>query len=89
MKWHLDFNIPPFPFEIHYQDKIFAIGSCFAENLSQWLEERHFNVLSNPSGALFNPMSILSTLNACVHFPKYTNEKFIFFDKQDNCYKSF
>jgi len=89
MKWHLDFNIPQFPFEIHYQDKIFAIGSCFAENLSQWLEERHFNVLSNPSGVLFNPMSILSTLNACMYFPKYTNEKFIFFDKQDNCYKSF
>ena len=44
--------------EITYQDKIFLLGSCFTENISQKMREAYFQVSSNPFGILYNPLSI-------------------------------
>lgn len=43
---------------IDYTSTIFFIGSCFSENISKLLSQRKFSVLSNPSGILFDPLSI-------------------------------
>ncbi len=80
MKWHLDFNIPTYPFVIEHHHKIFTIGSCFAENLSEWLKERYFNVFSNPNGVLFNPISIFININNLLDDPTFFDEKFLFYD---------
>jgi lysophospholipase L1-like esterase len=42
------------------------IGSCFAENIGNYLQNHRFNALINPSGILFNPMSIYHTLMNCL-----------------------
>ncbi len=87
MKWHLNFEVKKYPFEIHFTDKIFLIGSCFAENLSEWLRVRKFNVVANPNGILFNPMSILITLKDILDKPNFLEERYLFQD--GNFYKSF
>ena len=42
--------------------KIFALGSCFAENISERLSRAKFSIESNPFGVLFNPFSIANAI---------------------------
>ena len=48
--------------EITYQDKILMLGSCFTENISQKLREAYFQVSVNPTGILYNPLSIAQSI---------------------------
>ena len=50
--------------KIDYRTKIFAVGSCFAQNIAQKLLNNKFKVDLCPTGILFNPASIASTLMA-------------------------
>ena len=54
-------------FDITYNDKLIFIGSCFADNIGLKMKEYKFDVLTNPFGVLYNPMSIAS---ACWQLPK-------------------
>lgn len=64
MKFHLNYTPEKFGFEISHQDPCFLIGSCFAENISKKMQEQGFSVFSNPNGILFNPQSLLQSLEA-------------------------
>ncbi len=86
MKWHLDCDIPKYSLKIDYSNRIVLFGSCFAENLFDWLKERHFNVYANPNGILFNPKSIYQTVKQAIETPNIFNEDLIF--EKDNVYKS-
>ena len=43
--------------KIDLNDKIFLLGSCFSENVSQLLSQRKFQIMSNPFGILFDILS--------------------------------
>ncbi|MDE6207614.1 MAG: GSCFA domain-containing protein [Muribaculaceae bacterium] len=43
---------------ISHSDRILCLGSCFADEAGRRLEQDGFNVLVNPFGALYNPLSI-------------------------------
>lgn len=47
---------------ISYNDKILMIGSCFSDNIGSWLSDYGFNVCVNPFGTLYNPLSVLQSL---------------------------
>ena len=47
---------------LEYGAKIFALGSCFAENMAERLSRAKFTITSNPFGVLFNPYSIAGTI---------------------------
>jgi len=77
--------------EINHQDKIALIGSCFSENIAIKLKERKFNVLSNPYGILFNPLSIFTAITEIIQLKTYTkndlgkhNELFYSFNHHSN-----
>lgn len=55
----------PFSRKIKYGDNLFLIGSCFTEEVGNKLNKNKFRVLQNPSGILFNPVSISETIAAC------------------------
>jgi hypothetical protein len=57
-------EIDPVPFDnpVEHHHRIITLGSCFADNISAYLEKYRFRVLSNPFGVLFNPVSILNSL---------------------------
>ncbi len=43
---------------ISYEDRILVLGSCFADNIGQKLVQAGFDVMVNPFGTLYNPMSL-------------------------------
>ena len=54
------------PNKINLKDQILSLGSCFAQNIGQKLQEYKFEVNVNPFGTLFNPMSIFKLINQAV-----------------------
>jgi hypothetical protein len=43
---------------LSYKDRIFVMGSCFAENIGSKLDDSGFRVMLNPYGVLYNPSSV-------------------------------
>lgn len=62
MQFHLDYTPKKPGFAIKHGKRIFLIGSCFSTHISSLLSEYRFNVLSNPHGIVFNPLSIRTSL---------------------------
>ncbi|MBS1689974.1 MAG: GSCFA domain-containing protein [Bacteroidetes bacterium] len=74
MQLNLTLDIPPLPRPITYTDNILLIGSCFTEHMSDRLGQHKFNVLSNPNGILFNPLSVSLSLNSYMDRKMYTEQ---------------
>lgn len=62
MNFHLSFPIPPIRPGIHYSDKLLFMGSCFAENIGERMQNYKFSSIINPHGVLYNPSSIAVAL---------------------------
>ena len=63
MKYFTHIDIKPLPRQIDYSSRIVSLGSCFASNIALKLRDAKFNILASPTGILFNPESIASTIN--------------------------
>ena len=48
---------------IGYENRILALGSCFAEHIAGALAAAKFRTTINPTGILFNPLSVAAALN--------------------------
>lgn len=55
-------EITPSEIKITYEDKILALGSCFAENMGKKMQDLYFDSEINPFGVLYNPVSIKNSL---------------------------
>ena len=62
MKFRTEISLQPLAEGIDHSAKIFALGSCFAERVSERLKRAKFSVTTNPFGVLFNPLSIASAI---------------------------
>lgn len=62
MKFHYEFPIKKINQPISHHHAVLMIGSCFTENIGQLLKANHFNVLENPNGILFNPISVAESI---------------------------
>ena len=62
MKFRTEIEITKFAEGIDHTQKVFALGSCFAENISERLKRAKFSVTTNPFGVLFNPFSIANAI---------------------------
>jgi len=47
---------------ISYQDRMMMLGSCFTDNIGRQLADFGFDVCVNPFGTLYNPISILQSV---------------------------
>ena len=54
--------VPQMPFKIDYSTGIVSLGSCFADEIGERLQEGDFHVEMNPFGALYNPASIAAAV---------------------------
>ena len=63
MKFRTEIEIAPIADGIDHTKKVFALGSCFAERVSERLKRAKFSVTTNPFGVLFNPLSIASAID--------------------------
>lgn len=57
-------DIPASDLRIDYKSNLVFIGSCFADNISAQFTARKFNVLANPFGTVYNPVSLESQIKA-------------------------
>jgi lipoprotein len=56
------FDIPPF-------ECILLVGSCFAQNMGKRFVDAQFRATVNPYGVMYNPASILHTVERCGESP--------------------
>ncbi len=62
------------PYTIGYDSNIMMIGSCFTENIGFWLKENLFDIVFNPTGIMYNPVSVFETLNRIMKNKEFTHE---------------
>jgi hypothetical protein len=72
MQFQLNLDIKKFSPLIQHTDKMMLMGSCFTEHIGEFLEEHKWNVLQNPNGILFNPVSVAAALNSYMDKQPYT-----------------
>lgn len=63
MKLRSTFTVPPFEPKITLASKLFTMGSCFSTMIGEKLSQRKFNILNNPFGTVFNPVSLMDLLH--------------------------
>ena len=65
------FNIDPSEKKITYDDPVIFIGSCFATSIGRQFETGHLPVIINPSGTVYNPVSVCNTLDTIINRVPY------------------
>lgn len=48
--------------QLSVNEQVITLGSCFADNMGKKMEELGINVLSNPFGTIYNPVSICNSV---------------------------
>ena len=64
MDFFTKIDIPAADWQIDYNSRLAFFGSCFADNISAQFASRKFNVLANPFGTVYNPLSIAMQIKA-------------------------
>ncbi len=81
MQLSLKLDIPPLKQPITYQDKLLLTGSCFTEHISDRLQQFKFNVVSNPNGILFNPLSVADSLDSYMEGREYDKDDLFYLNE--------
>ncbi len=64
--WKTDLLVTP-SHPMHVSDPVVTVGSCFADVVGNYLTDNKFNVLSNPFGTVYNPLSIHRLVAMIIH----------------------
>lgn len=62
MIFRTEVPIPKPGFSIRPNERMLFVGSCFADNIGQRFADNHFPVVVNPFGVMYNPASVLHTV---------------------------
>ncbi|MBU3676287.1 MAG: GSCFA domain-containing protein [Chitinophagaceae bacterium] len=81
MQFQLPIHIPPFEPRIEHHEGIMLMGSCFTEQMGQYLEKSGFRVLQNSHGILFNPLSLARALRDVLQQRQYTASDLFFLNE--------
>jgi len=61
--------------KISYDTSFLMLGSCFAENLGEWLRQLKFNVMVNPFGIVYHPAPAAYQLERIITGKSYTDNE--------------
>lgn len=78
MEFRLALKVPPWSENIDIRHNILLVGSCFTDHMSARLARYKWNILENPHGILFNPLSILHAIERYVSGQPYTSKDLFF-----------
>lgn len=67
MEFRTIVDIPESPWKIGPCERMLFIGSCFADNIGKRFTEEKFRAVVNPYGVMYNPASILHTVQRLIH----------------------
>ena len=63
MKWRTEIEIPKSRWQIEPDNRILLVGSCFTDSIGQKMQAHGLHAPTNPTGVLYNPLSIVQSLN--------------------------
>ena len=78
MKFRTEIEIERSDLRISHHTKMLVMGSCFAQNIGTKLCESKFDVLLNPFGILYNPISIAQAIEYLIEKKQWTEDDFFF-----------
>lgn len=62
MIFRTEVSIPRADFFVRPNERMLFVGSCFADNIGRRFVDNHFPVTVNPFGVMYNPASVLHTV---------------------------
>ena len=74
MSFFTEIQILEFPSQMDYSKSMMLFGSCFSENIGQKLIDLKFDVDMNPFGILYNPESIVISLQILLEKRTFTED---------------
>ncbi len=77
MEFTTKVNIQKSPFDITHNDKLLLLGSCFTENIGNYLNRFQFKTSINPFGIIYNPLSIFNSLEKVINNNLYQENNLI------------
>lgn len=80
MKFRTEINPDPSPFRISHETPIMLIGSCFSDNIGMKLSQLLFPARINPFGVVYNPLSVIKSIDNILNKRSYTEKDLFFFD---------
>ncbi|TKK66115.1 GSCFA domain-containing protein [Ilyomonas limi] len=81
MQFQIPIQIKPLTEPITYRDKLLLIGSCFTEHIGNYLSDVKFQVLQNPNGILFDPLSVCGSIISYIDNKQYTDEDLFYLNE--------
>lgn len=78
MEFKTTLNFKKEDFSISYQDPILLIGSCFIEHIGKKLSSLKFSTCVNPTGVVYNPISIQKTIEILLNNRRFTKQDLFF-----------
>ena len=70
MEFRTIVDVGQFGFQIQPCEEILFVGSCFADEIGSRFRDNGFPVTLNPFGVMYNPASILHTVERCESVPR-------------------
>ena len=64
MKFRTEIEPSPARATLGYENRLLTLGSCFAVTIAERLARAKFHITANPSGILFNPLSIAAAIDS-------------------------
>ncbi len=80
MEFRTSINIEPSKEKIGYDTHAMFVGSCFSSYIGKKFENTKMPVMVNPSGTVYNPCSVATTLNSIIDEKIYDAEDIGFFN---------
>lgn len=72
MKFRTEIKPEKSVFRINYETSLFFTGSCFSEEIGSYLKRSKFDIIINPFGVLYNPVSVANSLTQIIEARKLT-----------------
>lgn len=72
MQFRTQIQIEPSTLRLNHSNRVLMIGSCFSEHIAERMICAGFHVANNPFGILFNPASIVATIERLATGARYT-----------------
>ena len=86
MEFRTEISPAESPQKIDLNSRLLTIGSCFSEEIGTRLLDNKFQVLNNPFGTIYNPLSIANLLTKIRDNDPFTEDRFV---KSQDVYYSY
>ena len=78
MKFRTEITPSKSELQIEHKDSVITFGSCFAKNISEYFQFYRFNVMRNPFGVLYNPVSVLNAVKSLEEQKVFSEEDLVY-----------